>query len=177
MITIAIFPTSALGVGGKYFLFYELEGSSLQWENLHVSPREHDNLSLQIVKIMIAVDTIVYFILAWYIENVHPGSYGIPKPWYFPFTSSYWCGTSLWETCCLKRLFGINRSRRRYYLVNDDPENDDVTVDDDSGIYWCGCNTDCICTLYIKPDLRDLTRGEVVNNLRKVSMNHISYQD
>ncbi|KAL0187627.1 hypothetical protein M9458_014726, partial [Cirrhinus mrigala] len=19
--------------------------------------------------------------------------YGIPKPWYFPFTSSYWCGT------------------------------------------------------------------------------------
>ncbi|XP_060571216.1 phospholipid-transporting ATPase ABCA1-like [Ruditapes philippinarum] len=83
---------------------------------------------------MIAVDTVVYFILAWYIDNVHPGSYGIPKPWYFPFTSSYWCGTSLWETCCLKRLLGINRSRRRYYLVNDDPENDDVTVDDDSGI-------------------------------------------
>lgn len=22
-----------------------------------------------------------------------PGQYGIPKPWYFPFTSSYWCGT------------------------------------------------------------------------------------
>ncbi|XP_060588028.1 phospholipid-transporting ATPase ABCA1-like [Ruditapes philippinarum] len=65
-------------------------------------------------------------------------------------------------------IFGINRSRRRYYLVNDDPENDDVTVDDDSGIYWCGCNTDCICTLDIKPDLRDLTRGEVVTNLRKV---------
>lgn len=21
------------------------------------------------------------------------GQYGIPKPWYFPFTSSYWCGT------------------------------------------------------------------------------------
>ncbi|XP_060558020.1 phospholipid-transporting ATPase ABCA1-like [Ruditapes philippinarum] len=73
-----------------------------------------------------------------------------------------------WETCCLKSLFGVNRSRRRYYLVNDDPENDDVTVDDDSGIYWCGCNTDCICTLDIKPDLRDLTRGEVVTNLRKV---------
>ncbi|XP_060589706.1 ATP-binding cassette sub-family A member 2-like [Ruditapes philippinarum] len=32
----------------------------------------------------------------------------------------------------------------------------------------CGCNTDCFCTLYIKPDLRDLTRGEVVTNLRKV---------
>ncbi|XP_039275114.1 ATP-binding cassette sub-family A member 3-like [Nilaparvata lugens] len=23
-----------------------------------------------------------------------PGLYGIPKPWYFPFTTSYWCGTT-----------------------------------------------------------------------------------
>ena len=22
------------------------------------------------------------------------GQYGIPKPWYFPFTRSYWCGTA-----------------------------------------------------------------------------------
>ena len=22
------------------------------------------------------------------------GSYGLPKPWYFPVTSSYWCGGS-----------------------------------------------------------------------------------
>lgn len=23
-----------------------------------------------------------------------PGQYGIPKPWYFPFTASHWCGTT-----------------------------------------------------------------------------------
>lgn len=27
-------------------------------------------------------------------EFVPTGQYGIPKPWYFPFTASYWCGTS-----------------------------------------------------------------------------------
>lgn len=21
-----------------------------------------------------------------------PGQYGIPRPWYFPFTKTYWCG-------------------------------------------------------------------------------------
>lgn len=29
-----------------------------------------------------------------YVEAVFPGSYGIPKPFYFPFTKSYWCGAS-----------------------------------------------------------------------------------
>ena len=29
-----------------------------------------------------------------YVEAVFPGSYGIPKPFYFPFTKSYWCGLS-----------------------------------------------------------------------------------
>ena len=28
-----------------------------------------------------------------YIEAVFPGEFGVPKPFYFPFTSSYWCGT------------------------------------------------------------------------------------
>ncbi|GIY08196.1 ATP-binding cassette sub-family A member 2 [Caerostris darwini] len=31
--------------------------------------------------------------VVWYIENVHPGSYGLPKPWYFPFTKTYWFGS------------------------------------------------------------------------------------
>lgn len=27
-------------------------------------------------------------------KTIHsfPGQYGIPRPWYFPFTKSYWCG-------------------------------------------------------------------------------------
>lgn len=36
--------------------------------------------------------TVLFVMLAslWLIS----GQYGIPKPWYFPFTSSYWCGTA-----------------------------------------------------------------------------------
>ena len=29
-----------------------------------------------------------------YIENVFPGTYGVPKRWYFFVQRDYWCGTS-----------------------------------------------------------------------------------
>ena len=33
---------------------------------------------------------IAHFIIRTYL--CAPGSYGLPKPWYFPLTASYWCG-------------------------------------------------------------------------------------
>ena len=30
----------------------------------------------------------------WYIEAVFPGQYGVPKPFYFFLTKSYWMGSS-----------------------------------------------------------------------------------
>ena len=38
------------------------------------------------------MDTVIYGILVWYIEAVHPGSYGLPRPWYFICQPSYWFG-------------------------------------------------------------------------------------
>ena len=35
---------------------------------------------------MLIIDSILYMLLAVYIEGVWPGDYGLPKPWYFPFT-------------------------------------------------------------------------------------------
>ena len=37
------------------------------------SPRENDEFTLFHVLLMMVVDSLLYFILAWYIENVHPG--------------------------------------------------------------------------------------------------------
>ena len=35
-----------------------------------------------------------YSFLYRYIDAVKPGEYGVPKPFYFPFQPSYWCGKS-----------------------------------------------------------------------------------
>ncbi|KAK5909181.1 hypothetical protein CesoFtcFv8_003133 [Champsocephalus esox] len=47
---------------------------------------------------MLMIDAGVYGVLTWYIEAVHPGMYGLPRPWYFPLQRSYWSGSGRVET-------------------------------------------------------------------------------
>lgn len=83
----------AFGYGCENFARYEEQGIGIQWSNIWVNPQENDRYSFVVSIFMMLCDALIYWILTWYIENVFPGQYGIPKPWYFPFTSSYWCGT------------------------------------------------------------------------------------
>jgi len=39
---------------------------------------------------MLAFDTVLYSILAWYADQVFPSEFGTTKPFYFPFQPSYW---------------------------------------------------------------------------------------
>lgn len=84
-------PT-ALGLAARYFAFYEEIGQGMQWSNIAQSPSQNHGCHLAYILLMLLLDALVYLILFWYIENVHPGAFGIPKPWYFPFTKSYWIG-------------------------------------------------------------------------------------
>ena len=40
------------------------------------------------------VTLLILGVLMWYIEAVFPGQYGVPKPFYFFLTKSYWTGSS-----------------------------------------------------------------------------------
>ncbi|OPJ77308.1 retinal-specific ATP-binding cassette transporter isoform C [Patagioenas fasciata monilis] len=42
---------------------------------------------------MMLFDAFLYGILSWYLDNVFPGDYGLPQPWYFPVQESYWLGS------------------------------------------------------------------------------------
>ncbi|KAG7218150.1 hypothetical protein INR49_009051 [Caranx melampygus] len=82
----------AFGFGCEYFALFEEQGVGIQWSNLVSSPLEEDDFSLRTAIIMMYFDSFMYGVLTWYIEAVFPGQYGIPRPWYFPFTKSYWFG-------------------------------------------------------------------------------------
>lgn len=82
----------AFGFGCEYFALFEEQGVGIQWKNLVSSPLEEDDFSLRTAIIMMYFDSFLYGVLTWYIEAVFPGQYGIPRPWYFPFTKSYWFG-------------------------------------------------------------------------------------
>uniref|UniRef100_A0A3Q2Q6M2 ATP-binding cassette sub-family A member 1-like n=1 Tax=Fundulus heteroclitus TaxID=8078 RepID=A0A3Q2Q6M2_FUNHE len=91
-VAVSLLSCVAFGYGCENFSKYEEQGIGIQWHNIGRSPQEGDPYTFIISIAMLLVDAVLYWVLTWYIENVFPGQYGIPKPWYFPFTSSYWCG-------------------------------------------------------------------------------------
>ncbi|XP_031439935.1 retinal-specific phospholipid-transporting ATPase ABCA4-like isoform X2 [Clupea harengus] len=82
----------AFGFGTEYLSRYEEQGLGLQWDNIQTSPLEGDEFSFRTSIIMLGVDTVLYALLAWYLDNVFPGQYGISRPFYFFVQPSYWLG-------------------------------------------------------------------------------------
>uniref|UniRef100_A0A3B5KYM5 ABC transporter domain-containing protein n=1 Tax=Xiphophorus couchianus TaxID=32473 RepID=A0A3B5KYM5_9TELE len=91
-VAVSLLSCVAFGYGCENFSKYEEQGIGIQWHNIIRSPEEGDPYTFIVSIAMMLVDAVLYWVLTWYIENVFPGQYGIPKPWYFLFTSSYWCG-------------------------------------------------------------------------------------
>ncbi|XP_031720819.1 retinal-specific phospholipid-transporting ATPase ABCA4-like isoform X1 [Anarrhichthys ocellatus] len=80
----------AFGFGTEYLSRYEEQGLGLQWNNIMTSPLEKDTYSFLTSILMMVFDAVLYAVLAWYLDNVFPGQYGISRPFYFPFQASYW---------------------------------------------------------------------------------------
>uniref|UniRef100_A0A4W6FGA7 ATP binding cassette subfamily A member 4 n=1 Tax=Lates calcarifer TaxID=8187 RepID=A0A4W6FGA7_LATCA len=81
----------AFGFGTEYLSRYEEQGLGLQWDNIQTSPLEKDTYSFLTSILMMMFDAVLYAVLAWYLDNVFPGQYGIGRPFYFLFhhTISY----------------------------------------------------------------------------------------
>ncbi|KAL1023696.1 hypothetical protein UPYG_G00044710 [Umbra pygmaea] len=91
-VVVSLLSPVAFGFGCEYFALFEEQGVGIQWSNLLSSPLEDDSYSLTTSICLMLFDSFLYGVMTWYIEAVFPGQYGIPRPWYFPFTKSYWCG-------------------------------------------------------------------------------------
>ncbi|XP_033976697.1 phospholipid-transporting ATPase ABCA1-like isoform X2 [Trematomus bernacchii] len=89
---VSLLSPVAFGFGCEYFALFEEQGVGIQWSNLLASPLEDDSYNLTTSISLMLFDAVLYGIMTWYFEAVFPGQYGIPRPWYFPFTKSYWCG-------------------------------------------------------------------------------------
>ncbi|XP_069101650.1 phospholipid-transporting ATPase ABCA3-like [Argopecten irradians] len=83
----------ALTWGITTITIYEGTGAGAQWSNFNSPATTDDNFSLGMAMGMLLLDSVVCFLIAWYLDNVRPGEFGVPKPWYFMCTKSYWCGT------------------------------------------------------------------------------------
>uniref|UniRef100_A0A8C2DNR8 ATP-binding cassette, sub-family A (ABC1), member 4b n=1 Tax=Cyprinus carpio TaxID=7962 RepID=A0A8C2DNR8_CYPCA len=80
----------AFGFGTEYLSRYEEQGLGLQWDNIRTRPLEGDEYSFFTSIHMMLLVAVIYAFLAWYLDNVFPGQYGIGRPFYFPLQPSYW---------------------------------------------------------------------------------------
>ncbi|CAF4578630.1 unnamed protein product [Rotaria socialis] len=84
--------TVSFGLGCNYIARLEGMAQGIQWFNLNKRMTPNDNFTVLYCIIMMFIDSIIYMLLAIYIENVFPGEFGIPQPWDYPFKKSYWFG-------------------------------------------------------------------------------------
>ncbi|KAG7256144.1 hypothetical protein CRUP_035701, partial [Coryphaenoides rupestris] len=91
-VLVSVLSPVAFGFGCEYFALFEEQGVGIHWSNLLASPLQDDSYNLTTSMSIMLADAVLYGVLTWYIEAVFPGQYGIPRPWYFPFTRTYWCG-------------------------------------------------------------------------------------
>ncbi|KAK4876910.1 hypothetical protein RN001_009416 [Aquatica leii] len=85
---------TAMAFGFQLILMFEGTEEGIQWYNIWDTTSPDDNLTLGYLIIMLAIDTLIYLLIALYVEAIFPGSFGVPKVWYFPFTLSFWCKRS-----------------------------------------------------------------------------------
>ncbi|KAG0616755.1 hypothetical protein M758_5G140000 [Ceratodon purpureus] len=81
----SLLPPTAYAFGVDLLAHYEKAGYGLTWENIG-----DDGYSMARVLILLVADSVLYILLAWYLEQVFPSEFGAPqRPW-FLFSPSYW---------------------------------------------------------------------------------------
>ncbi|KAM5322049.1 retinal-specific phospholipid-transporting ATPase ABCA4 isoform 2-T2 [Glossophaga mutica] len=89
---VSLLSPVAFGFGTEYLARFEEQGLGLQWSNIGNSPVEGDEFSFLMSMKMMLLDAALYGLLGWYLDQVFPGDYGTPLPWYFLLQESYWLG-------------------------------------------------------------------------------------
>jgi len=92
----SLFPCTAFAFGVDAISEYEYSSVGVNSGNVNEGDFSF-NTSLS----FLFVDTLIYSILGWYVDQVVPRQFGAPKVWYFPFTANYW------KNLC-KRTFSSN---------------------------------------------------------------------
>ena len=81
----SLFSNVAMAYGAQLIGTFEGQGEGVNWGNVNKGTSIDDPFTFGSVLGMLLFDGVLYGLLAWYIEGVWPGKYGVPRPWYFPF--------------------------------------------------------------------------------------------
>ncbi|KAH7984905.1 hypothetical protein HPB51_026902 [Rhipicephalus microplus] len=93
----------------------------LTWRNIFDSGTTLDNVSVGELCLLSLSAALVLVGLIWYLDNVVPWGYGVPKPFYFIFSTDYWSPYRKWN------IRNMNYAQDKSYFEAD-PKNADAIV-------------------------------------------------
>lgn len=97
LLVLSLLSNTGMAFGFVLIIRYEGTGEGVQWSNLFQPLSVDTSLSVGLVMVMMLAASFLYLIIALYVEQVYPGDYGVPKPWYFPVSRIFWCGVRDWH--------------------------------------------------------------------------------
>uniref|UniRef100_A0A8C7ALN3 ABC transporter domain-containing protein n=1 Tax=Neovison vison TaxID=452646 RepID=A0A8C7ALN3_NEOVI len=100
----------AMALGTKFLVKAEMEKIGIKWSNIFSSPKM-ENFDFTHVLGMFLFDAFLYGLVAWYIEAVFPGEYGVPKPWNFFLLRSHWFRETPEEKKETRQFYETNESK------------------------------------------------------------------
>ncbi|CAH0723431.1 unnamed protein product, partial [Brenthis ino] len=116
---------TAMSFGFQLILSKE-NNEGMQWGEFFTTHSVDTNrLLFGHVCIFLIVDSVLYMLIALYLEQVMPGPFGAPKPWYFPFQKSFWCSP---KKVIYDDLFTGTTDMDGEMIKEKDPRNLDIGV-------------------------------------------------
>nr|XP_048316362.1 phospholipid-transporting ATPase ABCA3-like isoform X3 [Myodes glareolus] len=91
-LALSLITNTALAFGADLICKMEMKGHGAQWYNFATKVNADDDLTLAHIIGMFLLSAFLYGLVAWYIDAVFPGKYGVPKPWNFFLQKTYWFG-------------------------------------------------------------------------------------
>ncbi|KAL3249762.1 hypothetical protein MRX96_055956 [Rhipicephalus microplus] len=89
-IATSIFPNMALHWIVRIISAHEENNQGARWSNIDMTGSPYDNVTLAVMFCVVLGYCVLYAVLVWYLDNVWPWQYGIPKEPLFFTRGSYW---------------------------------------------------------------------------------------
>ena len=122
--------------------FFESAKIGVTWTNWN---EVDQNICLRDMVMMMWIDCAVYLVLGWYLERVLPSEYGVRRPYYFPFLSSFWCDSAS----------AVNSTRNDSVIFEKNKDEEGLLVSLDNG-------SDLFVPM-TSNDVSNLSRGRIVH--------------
>lgn len=123
-----LLTNTAMGMGFLQIVEFESSGVGLQFSNLFSPVNVDDNISVGAVMVMMVVSSVLYMLVCLYMEQIHPGEFGVARPWYFPFTRSFWCTRNRNNYMGVENLSDPDLHHRDKRSFEREPENMHIGV-------------------------------------------------